>query len=294
MPGNPDKGFAAGNGGEWDSEMATSSTMRRAAWLAIAGAGLFVTGGALAQTATSPANDAAADVHAYDPAEQPDFSVLSEPLPDVRPRGARMDSRAPSGPDTIGSRSEKADGSISVSAGRRLPIDWDTKVGVDVAAPAPLPDAFAGQAQDRGSGWANVAVPARQLGLDKATIDARVDPNADQGRLSTALSRSVPIGDGMSVTLQNGYAVTQSLANPGGVTSATHVFSGDGAVRVELPTATALSAGARMSSSDERLLPSVSAEQKLFDSPLSVTGSISQRPTGETYRSIMAGFKKSW
>jgi hypothetical protein len=49
-----------------------------------------------------------------------------------------------------------------------------------------------------------------------------------------------------------------------------------------------------MSSSDERLLPSVSAEQKLFDSPLSVTGSISQRPTGETDRSIMAGFKKSW
>ena len=60
-------------------------------------------------------------------------------------------------------------------------------------------------------------MPAAPLGLDKATIDARVDPNADQGKLSTALSRSVPIGDGVSVTLQNGYAVTQSLANPGGV-----------------------------------------------------------------------------
>ena len=83
-----------------------------------------------------------------------------------------------------------------------------------------------GPAQERGAGWANVAVPAAPLGLDKATVDARVDPNADQGRLSTALSRSVPIGGGVSVTLQNGYAVTQSLANSGGV--ATHVYSGDG------------------------------------------------------------------
>jgi len=65
-------------------------------------------------------------------------------------------------------------------------------------------------------------------------------------------------------------------------------------VRLELPSATALSAGAKLSSSDERLLPSVSAEQKLFDTPLSVTGSISQRATGETDRSITAGFKRSW
>jgi hypothetical protein len=269
--------------------------MRRVAWLAVAGAGVLISASALAQTAAPPADDVAADAQAYDPAEQPDFSALNDPTPDVRVRGALGGPRAPSGPDTIGSRNEKADGSISVSAGQRLPIDWDTKVGVDVAAPAQLPDAFASQAQDRGSGWANVAVPASQLGLDKATIDARVDPNADQGRLSTALSRSVPIGDGMSVTLQNGYAVTQSLANPNGVgTPATRVLSGDGAVRLEFPTATALSAGARMSSSDERLLPSVSAEQKLFDSPLSVTGSISHRATGETDRSIMAGFKKNW
>jgi hypothetical protein len=274
--------------------MVKSWTLRRAAWLAVAGIGLSLSAGALAQTATPPADDTA-DAQDYDPAEQPDFSVLNDPLPDVRVRGAPAESRASSGPDPIGSRSEKADGSISVSAGQRLPTEWETKVGVDVAAPAQLPDAFAGQAQDRGRGWANVAVPAAPLGLDKATIDARVDPNADQGSLSTALSRSVPIGGGASLTLQNGYAVTQSLANPNGVGApATHTFAGDGGVRLELPTATALSAGARMSSSDERLLPTVSAEQKLFDSPLSVTGAISQRATGETDRSITAGFKKSW
>ncbi len=276
--------------------MVAPSMTRRIAWLALAGASLLIAGNALAQTPAPPQDEQqderAADTPADDPAEQPDFSVLNEPLSDVRARGAPGTSRAPSRPDPIGSRSEKVDGSVSVSAGQRLPTDWETKVGVDIATPGGTPDAFAGQTQDRGAGWANVAVPAAPLGLDKATIDARVDPNADQGKLSTALSRSVPIGAGVSVTLQNGYAVTQSLANPGGV--GTHVYSGDGGVRLELPTATALSAGARMSSTDDRVLPSVSAEQKLFDSPLSVTGTISQRPTGETDRSIMAGFKKSW
>ena len=272
--------------------MIISSTTRRIAPLALAGACLLIVSSALAQTVAPPAEDAAADAQAYDPAEQPDFSVLNDPIPDVRVRGARSASPAPSRPDPIGNRTEKADGSVAVSAGQRLPIDWETKLGVDVAAPGSTPDALAGRTQERGAGWANVAVPAAPLGLDKATIDARVDPNADQGRLSTALSRSVPIGGGMSVTLQNGYAVTQSLANPNG--TGTHVYSGDGAVRLELPSATALSAGARVSSTDERPLPSVSAEQKLFNSPLSVTGTISERPTGETDRSITAGFKKSW
>jgi hypothetical protein len=275
--------------------MQRASTKRHGACLAVASTTLLIASSALAQTAPPPANDQAADAQAYDPAEQPDFSVLAEPTPDVRVRGALGGSRASSAPDAIGSRNEKVDGSVSVSAGQRLPTAWETKVGVDVAAPAQMPDAFASRAQDRGSGWANVTVPAAPLGLDKATIDARVDPNADQGKLSTALSRSVPIGGGMSITLQNGYAVTQSLANPNGVAApAPRAYSGDGAVRLELPTATALSAGAKMSSSDERPTPSVSAEQKLFNSPLSVTGTISQRPTGETDRSITAGFKKSW
>ena len=280
--------------------------LRHAACLAVVSAGLLIAGNALAQTVAPPADDAdAADTQAYDPAEQLDFSVLSETLPDIRLRRAPVASSLASPADTIGSRSEKADGSVAVSAGRRLPTDWDAKVGVDVglAAPAPVPDALSGQAQDRGAGWANVAVPAAPIGFDKATIDARVDPNADQGKLSTALSRAVPLGGGVSLKLQSGYSVTQSLASPGGIAAApsssatapaTRVFSGDGAVRLEFPTATALSAGARMSSTDDRLLPSVSAEQKLFDTPLRVTGSISQRPTGETDRSITAGFKRSW
>jgi hypothetical protein len=254
-------------------------------------AGALFGGSAMAQTADAPA--AAPD-------DPPDFSVLIDP-PDapISPRARAPAAAAPSAP--IGGRNLKADGTVAVSAGQRLPTAWETKVGVDVAAPGRVPDAFAGEA-DRGAGWASVLVPAAPVGLDKATIDARVDPNADQGKLSTSLSRSLPIGGGASITLQNGYAVTQTLAAPGGAPATpnlpgvapSRVYAGDGGVRLDLPSATAFSAGASVSSTDERLLPKVSAEQKLFGTPLSITGSISERSTGETDRSVTAGFKHTW
>jgi hypothetical protein len=260
-------------------------------------AGALFAGGALAQTASDAT---------IDPVDPPDFSVLVEPTPEMpvsRP-ATRPASGAPA--VTIGNRTEKLDGSVTGSAGRRLPTAWESKVGVDFgfAAPAPRPDTLLpGQApQDRGTGWANVTVPALDapIGWDKATIDARLDPDSDQAKLSTSLSRSVPIGGGMSVTLRNGYSMTRTLASPGGQAmpaaspGAAQVFTGDGALRLELPSATALSAGATMSSVDDRLLRSLSAEQKLFDTPLSITGAISERPTGDTDKSIKAGFRHTW
>jgi hypothetical protein len=256
-------------------------------------AGAPIAGGACAQS-VAPAADAVLDAAGAPLADTPDFSLLLDPAPNTPDRRAPLawPSYLAAPPATVGSRTDKADGSVTLSAGQRLPTPWDAKVGVDLAAPAPLP----GQTgEDRGSGWANVAVPAAPIGLDKATIDARVDPNADQTKLSTALSRSVPVIGGLSLTLQNAYSVTQSLASPSGIPGPnTRVYSGDGGVRLEFPSATALSAGAKMSSTDERLTPSLRAEQKLFDSPFSITGTISQRPTGETDRSITAGFKRTW
>jgi hypothetical protein len=255
----------------------------------------LLAGGAAAQTAIP---DAAADVDptiATMPDSQLDFSPLTDDAaPEVPAKSASHtpQSSLASPSMAIGSRTDRFDGSVAVSAGERVPTpwdaNWDAKVGVDVAAPA-------GSGEDHGAGWANVAVPAQPIGLDKASIDARIDPNSDQGKLSTALARSMPIGGGLSLTLQNGYSVTQSLANPNGIPAASpRVYTGDGGVKVELPTATAFTAGARMSSVDERPTPSLSAEQKLFGFPLSITGTISALPTGATDRSITAGFKRAW
>jgi hypothetical protein len=271
--------------------------------LRLAGAALaiaLIAGSAMAQSVDQQTADQAVAEPAATPEEEPDFSLLNDETPMAPPRAAPAPRAIANAPATTAKRSDKADGSIAGTVGQRLPLAWDANVGVDFLAPttvAPGPGP-----QDRGTGWATVTVPAAevgldQVGLDKATIDARVDPADDQGKLSTSLSRSVPVGGGLSVTLQNGYSITQTLANPNGTPAAgttPRVYTGDGAIRVELPTATALSAGARMSSTDERMLRSLSAEQKLFDTPLSITGSISQRPTGDTDKSIKAGFKRTW
>jgi hypothetical protein len=220
----------------------------------------------------------------------------------------------------IGSRTEKPDGSTAMTVGRRLPTDWETKVGVDVGLTAPLtttppPEAYLNgwPRQDRSSGigWASVAVPATPFGWDKAALEARIDPTQDQGKLATTLSRSMPIGDAAKVTVQQGYSLTETLANPTsapttlitpGRTSApvapapsTQTLTTEGRVSLNiLSSDTTFAAGAKLSSTDEKWLRTLSAEQKFFGGPFSLTGSISERATGETDKSVKAGFKHSW
>jgi len=61
-----------------------------------------------------------------------------------------------------------------------------------------------------------------------------------------------------------------------------------------LPTDTTLSVGADMSSTDDKWLRTLSAEQKLFGGPFSVTGSVSETASGEMSKSLRAGFKRTW
>lgn len=58
---------------------------------------------------------------------------------------------------TFGSRTDKPDGSSAVTIGRRLPTEWETRVGTDVSLAAPAgavtSDQFLrGTAQDRSTG----------------------------------------------------------------------------------------------------------------------------------------------
>src|SRR5262249_4185955 len=61
-----------------------------------------------------------------------------------------------------------------------------------------------------------------------------------------------------------------------------------------LPTDTSVSFGADISSTDDKWLRTLSAEQKLFGGPFSVTGSVSETATGDLSKSLKAGFKRSW
>ncbi len=190
---------------------------------------------------------------------------------------------------------------------------WEAKVGVDYQAP-PSPvvgwqpeqlSAGAPHAQSSDVGWAKVTAPSlgSPLSWDKAMIETRIDPHQEQGKLGTTLSRSVPVGDSLSVTWQNGLSLTETRgsAAPAPTSSAATsastapVYGSNQALRFNvLPTDTALSVGAAKSSTDERWLRSLSAEQKLLGGPLSVTGSVSETSTGELNKSLKAGFKKTW
>jgi len=68
-------------------------------------------------------------------------------------------------------------------------------------------------------------------------------------------------------------------------------------VRAKLRTVsdTSVSLGGEFSTADDhRWLPTLSAEQKLFGGPFSVTGSMSETAGGDISKSLRAGFKHSW
>src|SRR5262249_17053801 len=179
--------------------------------------------------------------------------------------------------------------------------DWNGKAGIDYSKPSiPAvtfqPDQLlAGTVPDQSSGvaWATITAPGFEapLGWDKTSIDTRVDPSHEQGKLGTTLSRSVPLGDDVSLTLQNGVSMTRALPN---ATGQAHSWATSQALRFNiLPTDTTVSLGADISSIDDKWLRTLSAEQKLFGGPFSVTGSGSETPTGEVSKNLQAGFKPS-
>lgn len=199
---------------------------------------------------------------------------------------------------TFSSRKDNKDGSSSLTFGTRLPSAIETKLGVDLGLTgsndfAPDVNKLLDKPNDRGSGagWASMTTPSAPLGFTRAKVEARHDPAQDQSNFGVAISH--PVGEGLLMTLQNGYAVNGSaipFAPPGGSQNVEHGRT----VRFDvLSTNTAVSAGTKSSTLDERSLRTFSAEQKVIG-PLSITGTISETPTGLLDRALKAGFKKTW
>jgi hypothetical protein len=131
---------------------------------------------------------------------------------------------------------------------------------------------------------------------DKTAVEARVDPGQENSKLGTSLSKSLPLGDQYSLTLQNGYNVTQQgiLPVPGVVARPTRSYETEQSARLSIAdTGTSLIAGQTLSSTDDKWLRKIGAEQKLFDG-VSISGSIGETPLGTTNKSLTAGFKRSW
>jgi hypothetical protein len=201
-------------------------------------------------------------------------------------------------------RTDKDDGSGSVTVKKVLPLSVDANVGADIglaATPAKTyqPEKLQQSAKDTGSGaaWANVQVVP---GL--ASLDARVDPTREQGRIGTTLGRSVPFGPNYSITLQSTYALTDGLGaqtpsaapGPAAALPPAQFWTNDRLVKFNiLSTGTSLAAGKTTSSFDNVTHNKFSAEQKLFQN-FNVTTSLTEASGQPANKSITAGFKLKW
>jgi len=197
--------------------------------------------------------------------------------------------------------------------------DWDANVGADLKTAAPPPTSFEpgkpfpGTVDDAGSGaaWASLGVP------NLASVDARLDPTNDQGKLGTTFKHSIPIGKNFSVTVQNTYSVTETFSQPTATTATatgpsglplmaaplptttqppaqTEIYGNEKSVKLAIsPTGTTLAAGITTASNDPVTHNTLSADQKLFG-PLHVTTAVTDIGEPTSKKSITAGFKLTW
>ncbi len=99
-----------------------------------------------------------------------------------------------------------------------------------------------------------------------------------------------------SLTLQNAYNMIQLgiIPAPGLAAHTTHNYETEQSAKLNIAeTGTSFSAGQSLSTTDDKWLRKIGAEQKIFGG-VSISGSISETPFGAATKSITAGFKQSW
>jgi hypothetical protein len=203
------------------------------------------------------------------------------------------------------SAQDKANGAAALSVKQSMIPFWDTRVGADLTVARQQPSSAAealqqkittGEQQSAGSAWAAMTAPGLSSIWDRTAIEARVDPSEVQSRLGTSLSKSVTLDERTSLTLQNGSnLIHQGTAPIPGITGhAARNYALDQSAKLSIAdTGTSLIAGQTLSSSDDKWLRKIGAEQKLFGG-VSVSGSIGETLQGTANKSISAGFKRSW
>ncbi|MET4390022.1 hypothetical protein ABIB73_005802 [Bradyrhizobium sp. F1.4.3] len=204
------------------------------------------------------------------------------------------------------SSNPNANGSSAVTVKQSVSSFWDTRIGADMTVakePTTMSELLAQKAanggslpQSSGNAWAAATAPGAGPVWDKTAVEARVDPGAEQSKLGASLTKSVPLSNDTSLTLQNGYSVNQqgTTALPGIAGRTTRNYETDQSARVEITdTGTSITAGQTLSTTDDKWLRKFGAEQKLFDN-VTVSGSVGETSQGAINKSLTAGFKKSW
>ena len=203
---------------------------------------------------------------------------------------------------------DKPNGSSDVSVRQTVSPFWDTRVGADMSVarePTTLSELLADKSagpgnpqQSSGSAWAAITAPGAGPIWDKTAVEARFDPTLDQSKLGTSISKQVPLTDQTTLTLRNGANVTQQGTvtgpGPGPVARPTRNYDTEQAAKLSVTdTGTSVTAGERLSTSDDKWLRKIGAEQQLGDG-VTISGSVGETPQGPISKSISAGYKRSW
>ncbi len=200
---------------------------------------------------------------------------------------------------------DRPNGSAAVTVKQPLSPFWDARLGADMTVTRHPPTTMSellseklangGNApQSSGAAWAAVTAPGVGSIWDKTAIEARVDPSQDQSKLGTSISKSLPLNEQYSLTLQDGYNVTQQGIAPAPGAAGRPIYQTEQSAKLSIAgTGTSLIAGQTLSSADDKWLRKVGAEQKLFDG-VSISASVGETPLGTTNKSLSAGFKRSW
>jgi hypothetical protein len=204
------------------------------------------------------------------------------------------------------SSNDRSDGSSAVSVKESLSSFLDTRIGADMNVarePATLTEsqllaakASGGLPQSSGTAWAAITTAGVGSIWDKTAVEARIDPGQEQSRLSTSLSKSLPLNEGYSLTLENGYNLIQQgvVPVPGIIGRPVRSYESEQSAKLSIAdTGTSFTAGQSLSSTDDKWLRKVGAEQKLFGG-VSISGSIGETAFGPSNKSLTAGFKQSW
>jgi hypothetical protein len=300
----------------------TSRTLyaRGFALVLAAGVSMVLAAPASAQAVPSGEEPDAAEAAAPDAADNKDADIRNLELDwsllnvdastlTTRPASkARPAPRADTGADVSWSSKDRPNGSAAVSVKQPVSPLLDARVGADMTVvnqPQTLTSSDllrqkfstdAPPSQSSGTGWAAITAPGVASIWDKTAVEARVDPSQEQSKLGTSLSKSLPLNEQYSITLQNGYNVVQQgvLPVPGLPGHPVRNYETEQSAKLSIAdTGTSFIAGQTLSSADDKWLRRIGAEQKLFGD-VNISGSIGETAQGTSNKSLTAGFKRSW
>jgi hypothetical protein len=308
---------------------------RGVALLAAAGVSMVLAAQAGAQAVPSGEEPDAAEAAAADAGDadnkdadirnlELDWSLLNVDASALTTRPAskaRPAPRADTGADLSWSTKDKPNGSAAVSVKQPVSPFLDARVGADMTVvnqPQTLTSSDllrqkfstdAQPSQSSGTAWAAITASGVASIWDKTAVEARVDPSQEQSKLGTSLSKSLPLNEQYSLTLQNGYNVVQqghgslscadcvhlsAVPVPGITGRPVRNYQTEQSAKLSIAdTGTSFIAGQMLSSADDKWLRKIGAEQKLFGD-VSISGSIGETAQGTSNKSLTAGFKHSW